>query len=482
MKILFLSAEVEPFAKVGGLADVAGSLPKALSALGHDLRTVMPAYGMIINDPKWGAQKVLSQIPVQLNTSKIILADLYEIVWNSQTIWLIDGNGYFGSIERSQDVYTPNREAYLFFSQAALELSKRMEWVPDIVHANDWHMAFAPVFLREKFDWPNTGSLYTIHNLAYQGEFGADTIEEAGLDWGLYNIHQLETYGGVNFLKSGCAFSDQVNTVSHQYSQEIQTPEFGCRLDGLMRHLNSQKKLSGILNGIDIVRHNPESDPRIPSHFSSEHLNGKKVCRNSILHEFGLELDDNEPLIGVISRLSDQKGFDLIIDQFQNILDSGAGLVILATGDPQAASILNEKCAQSKNKARFIEAYDPELAQRIYAGIDLFLMPSSFEPCGLGQMFAMRYGSVPIVRRTGGLADTVFEGINGFTFEERSSAEMMLAIQRAILGFRTDHWNSFVARCMTTDFSWDKSARQYETLYNKIQEARMESLVLMSRW
>lgn len=482
LKVLFLSAEVEPFAKVGGLADVAGSLPKALSGMGHDAKVVMPAYSMVVNDARWGAKKVLAQFPVNINPHQIVLADLYEIEHEGLKVWLIDGDHYFSAVTRSEEVYSPSREAYLFFSQAALEACRVMQWVPDIVHANDWHMAFAPVFLREKFDWPATSSVYTIHNLAYQGEFGSDTVDAAGLDPSLFNMHQLETWGGVNFLKSGCVFADQVNTVSPTYCQEIQTEQFGCRLQGLMSFLYGQGRLRGILNGIDTELHDPEVDPRIPHHFSANDLDGKALCRASLGNETGLELNEGSPIISVVSRLSDQKGFDMIADCAEQILELDCRLLILAIGDRGMAQRLRDIEAKNPGRFRFVEAYDAELAQRIYAGSDIFLMPSSFEPCGLGQMFAMRYGTVPVVRKTGGLADTVFDNVNGFVFENRSAFDMYSAISRAVDAFRTPRWSGFVESAMNQDHSWSVSAREYVKMYEDALESSRTQVRSASRW
>lgn len=485
MRILFLSAEVEPFAKVGGLADVAGSLPAALRELGHDVRVVMPAYGMVVNDPRWGAQKILSQFPVSVNPHTTILSDLYEIFYEDVTVWLVDGNGFFDSVMRSEEVYSPGRDAYLFFSQAALEACQRMTWIPEVVHANDWHTAFTPVFLREKYEWSDTASVYTIHNLAYQGEFGADTVEAAGLPWKTFNWQQLETWGGVNFLKSGCVYADQVNTVSPTYAREIQTDAFGCRLQGLMTFLEGQGRLSGILNGIDTKHHDPASDARLPSHFDSTNLDGKRQCRAALVSELGLSPAEGQPVLSLVSRLSEQKGFDLVLAKIHEILGTGACLVMLAIGDRWMGTKFREVEEQYRSQFRFVEAYDAELAQRVYAGTDIFLMPSSFEPCGLGQMFAMRYGTVPVVRKTGGLADSVVDGLNGFVFTERTPDHFFEAVRRAMTAFQNpEAWTRLMCAGMDADWSWAKSARAYESLYQAALSTRREVNVglVASRW
>lgn len=481
MRVLFMSAEVEPFAKVGGLADVAGSLPKSLVAMGHECPVVMPAYGMVVNDPRWGAKKVLTAFPVEVNANTTVLADLYEIQHDGLTIWLVDGADFFCNVAKSEEVYSPSRDAYLFFSAAVLEACRVMEWVPDVIHANDWHTAFTPVFLREKASWDEVASVYTIHNLAYQGEFGPDTIEAAGLDWSTYNWNQLETWGTVNFIKSGCVYADQVNTVSPTYAREIQTPEFGCRLQGLMSHLSKQGRLRGILNGIDIAVHDPETDPRIPAHFSASDLAGKAECRQALAKELNLDLGDGRPVLSVISRLSEQKGFDLIERALESILGMDTVFVMLAIGDKALAARFREIEAANPGRFRFVEAYDADLAQRIYAGSDIFLMPSSFEPCGPGQMFALRYGTIPVVRKTGGLADTVFEGQNGFVLQNRDSNELIAATERAVSCYREPaKWEDIVKSAMNGSYGWDQSAVEYEKMYKTAIQARQATLVTSS--
>jgi len=469
MRVLFCSAEVAPFAKVGGLADVAGSLPKALAQAGKDVVVCMPAYGMILANPDWGVRKVRENIFVRVNAYTLAKATLYETTLaDGVQLWLIDGEDRFAKIQRSEDVYSPTRDDYLFFSQAAMQVCHEQKWMPDVIHAHDWHMGFIPVLLRETHHgaWENVASVFTIHNLAYQGDFGFDTLDAAGLPHELFNLHKLEAYNRVNFLKAGCVYADQVNTVSPNYAMEITTPEYGCGLDGLMRHLDWTYRLRGILNGIDVDVHDPATDPALPSHFSAEDLSGKRACRAALAKELGLSIEDDQPIIGIVSRLSEQKGFDLIIAAADRILGTGARLVVLGTGDPWAASELLRLSSERPNQVAFAERFDAPLAQRIYAGSDIFLMPSAFEPCGLGQMFAMRYGSVPIVRSTGGLADTVHEGLNGFTFVERDAEHLAAAVDRAVARFREPAaWLNLVHAGMTTDFGWNKSAAAYIEMY-----------------
>ena len=437
----------------------------------------MPAYKMVLDDPRWSPTKVLSQFPVTVNVQTTVLADLYEIDNDGLRIWLVDGGNFFDQVTKSEEVYSPTRDAYLFFAQAVLEACRLMEWVPDVVHAHDWHTAFAPVFLREKTDWNQVPGVYTIHNLAYQGEFGPDTIDAAGLDWKTFNWNQLETWGTVNFLKSGCVYSDAVNTVSPSYAKEIQTEEYGCRLQGLMSHLASKGRLRGILNGIDVRAHDPETDSRIPYHFSDRALEGKAACKSALAAELGLHEQEGRPILSVVSRLSEQKGFDLILANMDHILGLDTLFVMLAIGDRHMAEKFRAIETENPTRFRFVETYDADLAQRVYSGSDIFLMPSSFEPCGLGQMFALRYGTIPVVRKTGGLADTVFEGQNGFVFENRSQVELGEAITRAVECYRRpEEWKTLVKTALEGDYSWEKSALKYLEMYRSAIKVRQSEV------
>jgi len=482
MKILFCSAEVAPFAKVGGLADVAGSLPKALADLGHDVTVCMPAYGMVVDDPRWQIKLLRDDIFVRVNAFTLVKSKVYEgRLAENVRLCLIDGEERFAKVKKSEDVYSPVRDDYIFFSQAAMEFCQDTKWMPDVIHAHDWHMGLLPVMLRETRHgaWDHVATAFTIHNLAYQGEFGFDTLDAAGLPHELFNMHKMEAYNMINFLKSGCVFADQVNTVSQNYAKEITTPEYGCGLDGLMRHLDWTHRLRGILNGIDVDVHDPATDAELPAHFDAENLAGKAECRIALGKELGLELSEDTPVIGVVSRLSNQKGFDLILAAADRILATGARLVVLGTGDPWAAGELRRLQQEKPGQVAFIEAFDAPLAQRIYGGCDMFLMPSAFEPCGLGQMFAMRYGTVPIVRHTGGLADTVFEGLNGFDFPDKSADQLAAAVERATERFRDkDAWLNLVRAGMTADFSWSKSARAYIEMYETATRNRHAALAV----
>jgi starch synthase len=469
MKILFLSAEVSPFAKVGGLADVAGSLPKALHDRGHDVRVMMPSYRMIEEDARWGVRDVLRDVKVRLNPKWTKTAYVKQAAIKDVPVYLVGTDEWFTEADRSEKVYTPGVEQYLFFSQAVLECCEALEWMPDVVHCNDWHTGFVPVLMREKAGsiWDDAAAVFTIHNLAYQGEFGPEVLDKLDLPMSLFNMQQLETFGFVNFLKAGCVYSDHVNTVSPSYAREIQTAEYGCRLEGLMRHLYEEGRLRGILNGIDYEEFDPSSDPRIPANFSASDATGKASCRSALLEELGLPFIDGAPLMGVVSRLSSQKGIDLIVQAFAETAALPAQVVILGTGDHSLAADLRRLQEEYPKHLRFIEKFDIELAQRIYAGCDVFLMPSSFEPCGLGQMIAFRYGTVPVARHTGGLADTVFENENGFVFYERAVDDYLAAVKRCFLAFNGDRWDDLVQRALRSEHGWTKSAISYEEMYEE---------------
>jgi len=469
MKVMFVSAEVSPLAKVGGLADVAGSLPKALRALGHDVRIVMPAYQMVLDDPQWGAKRIRQGVPVKINSKWQKAMDVYEVNLGGVPVYMIGTDEWFTESNRSEALYLPGGDHYLFFSVAALKLPKALGWRPDVVHCNDWHTGFVPVLMRERdpFEWAQTASVFSIHNLAYQGEFDIDVLDRLDLPRCLYNPNQLETFGTVNFLKAGMVFADQVNTVSPRYALEIQTPQYGCRLEGLMRYLDEQDRLTGVLNGIDQEMFNPATDPDLPAHFSIDDLAGKKICRTKLFEELELPEIPDTPVMGVVSRISTQKGMDLIIAAAEAVLPR-AQLIVLGAGDPVIADAFHLLKRHFKDRVAFHEGFHLSLAPRIYAGCDMFLMPSAFEPCGLGQMIAMRYGTVPIVRFTGGLADTVADEENGFVFYEKTGSAFAMAVNRAIDAFhRPDDWSALVHACMAADHSWSISAHEYEKIYER---------------
>jgi len=475
MRVLIVSVEVAPFAKVGGLADVAGALPKALRRLGHDARVVMPLYRMIEEDPRWQLAESIEQFEVQMNPNWTKSAVFKETEIDGMPVGFIGTDEWYDESVDSGTVYRPGGMQHLFFSQAVLTAMEQLDWIPDVIHCNDWHTGFLPLLMREKADkvWDDVASIFTIHNLAYQGEFGLEVLDALDLPHRLFNSEQVEAWGRVNFLKTGAVYADRVNTVSESYANEIQTPEFGCTLEGLMAHLDSMGRLCGILNGIDTDVFNPATDPDIPAHFSAADLTGKKECRAKLLQEVGLPDIPGAPLLGVVSRLSSQKGMDLMLKAAEAMFSLPVQLIVQGLGDPALAQAFSRLEERYPHNFRFVHRFDAPIAQRIYAGCDGFLMPSAFEPCGLGQMIAMRYGTIPIVRSTGGLADTVFEGHNGFVFSNQEPMELLAAVERARFMYQNpDPWKALMLKGMNTDLTWDNSAWLYSRLYQDARSAR----------
>jgi starch synthase len=465
MKILLVSAECAPFAKVGGLADVAGALPIALRALGHDVRVLLPRYRMIETDSRWNLAEAVPSFEVELNPNWVKTASLATTTHRGVPFYFLGTDDWFVHSVDSDHLYQPGGDPHLFLCAGTLAACEALDWIPDVLHLNDWHTGLLPVLLREKASprWHDTKTLFTIHNLAYQGEFGAEILDQLDLRPSLFSSEGVEAWGRLNFLKAGAMFADQVNTVSPTYAREILTPQYGCTLDGVMRHLSHEKRLSGILNGIDTETFNPATDPALPANFSVNDLGGKAKCGQALRSELGL---NSAPIASVVSRLSEQKGLDLILAAAPALLDLPLQLVVLGVGDPILASGWRDLQRQFPGRVAFVERFDVALAQRIYAGSDLFLMPSRFEPCGLGQLIAMRYGTIPVVRRTGGLADTVIEGETGFTFDDVSLVPLIAAVARAIQAYREpESWGAFLHRAMTQDHSWASAAIEYESLY-----------------
>lgn len=478
LKILFLAVEAAPYAKVGGLADVAGSLPDALRKLGHDVRLMMPRYAMID-----APTKEVANFRVDVNAWWHKRAALEQIVDPDSTTYLLGTDEWFDEVDRSEKIYAPGVDAYLFFSRGALRACEALDWIPDVVHCHDWHTGLTPVMMRtqhhDKFS--HTGALFTIHNLAYQGEFGPDILDKVGLSQSLFNLHELEAYSNLNFLKSGAAFSDYTNTVSRTYSQEIQTSEFGCRLEGFLQNLHSEGRLSGILNGLDVDAWNPATDLSIASNYEADHPEAKSKCRDALFQELRWEPIEGAPLAGVVSRLSSQKGMDLMLAAASEMFAQPIQLVVQGLGDPWLADEFRKLETKYPKHFRFAQKFDIDLAQRVYAGSDLFLMPSAFEPCGLGQLIAMRYGTAPVVRRTGGLADTVDDDRTGFVFEERSSSGLLDAVSRACVAYRdAQRWKQIVGEAMHHDASWSRSAKEYEQLYAKCAMGRRSEAAIAS--
>jgi starch synthase len=467
LRILFLSAEVAPFAKTGGLGDIGGSLPRALHAMGHDVQVMMPAYQNI----EAGYPSVES-MPLQLDVptgSGVIQAGAFEgkLPGSDVPVYFIAQQNLFN--RPNIYGYWDDPYRFAFFSKAAFELTKSINWRPDILHAHDWHTAPAVTWLatagQSDPHFQGVGSVFTIHNLAHQGKTSWNVFEYMQLF-----THSLteEAYGEVNFMARGIYHANLINTVSPTYAREIMTPEGGAGLDGLLRH--RQRDLHGILNGLNYDEWNPLTDERVPQPFDVETLEDRQANRRALQEALGLPQIPDIPILALISRLDWQKGLDILGHPLHLLMNGYSGpaqFVVLGTGNPQYENMMSQLAGYHREKMTAYIGYNARLAPLIYAGSDMFLMPSLFEPCGLGQMIAMRYGSVPIVRATGGLVDTVHDGITGFTFYDFHADALWHAIQRATYIYNTDQesWRRIQTNGMHTDFSWERSAQGYQQLY-----------------
>lgn len=481
-KILIASPEVAPFAKTGGLADVAGSLPKALATMGNDVRVVMPKYRGITD------YRTLGDFPVQVGqrkTTAIIREGMIQAslggIERLVPVYFIDNYHYFD--RDNMYMYFDEAERFTFFSKAILEMIRHMGWAPHVLHCNDWQTGIVPFLLREKYSvdpiYRGIASLFTIHNLKYQGNYPKEVLSLIGLDDKYFTPEGIEFYGNISFMKAGIMYADVVNTVSKTYAKEIQTPVYGNLMDGVLR--SRAQDLYGIVNGLNYHEFNPETDARIFRNYTLGDLEGKKENKYALQREIGLPVGDM-PLIGIVSRLVDQKGLDLIAEIIPDIVEEDLQFIMLGTGDPYYEELFRSLSETHPSKIAVKIGFNVALAQRIYAGSDMFLMPSRFEPCGLGQLISMRYGTIPIVRNTGGLKDTVTNyephrhSGNGFTFTEYSANALHDAVKRGISIYQDKRvWNSLVENAMHHDFSWNRSAAEYMSVYG-VARNKLESV------
>jgi starch synthase len=478
LKILFCASEATPFAKTGGLADVAGSLPEALAALGCDVRLLMPLYPSV--DRGEDAVKILAEwipIPVGIHTYHV-----HFWQWlppSSYPVYFMEKDEFFHRpdlyVHPMRGDYEDNAQRFITFSRAVSALCKHLDWIPDILHLHDWQTACVAAY--QHFLWrydpafSRVRTLLTIHNLAHQGLFPESYFSLTGLPPEAYTIEGMEFYGQCNFLKAGIAYSHRISTVSPRYAKEILEPKQGFGLDGILRR--RQEDLVGILNGIDADRWDPSRDPLIPAPFDANRLEGKRTCKDHVMQElhFPQALRD-DPLCVVVSRLVHQKGIDLILDALDDMMDLSVCLAVLGTGDPHLEKLLGQAQSRHPERVRVVLAFDEALAHRLEAGGDLFLMPSRYEPCGLNQMYSMRYGTIPIVAATGGLDDSVVDAIQnphtgtGFKFYEHTREAFLEALKAALEAYRdTARWRDLQRRAMSEDFSWRRAARSYLALY-----------------
>jgi len=478
LKVLFVSAEVSPYSKTGGLGDVAGSLPKALRGKDVDVRVVMPKFGNIASELLEGARQVANfdvHLAWRTQEAKILAADPYG---NGDSVYFIENDFYFA--RGGLYGYGDDHERFAFFAKAAIEMLGHVGFKADILHFNDWHAGLGPTYLRDIYKgfkfYSNMKSLFTIHNLHYQGNFERSVLWDVGLNDGYFTGGELEFYGEVSFMKAGILHADAVSTVSQTYAAEIMTPSYGYGMDGLLRKRGLEDgRLFGIVNGIDTTVHNPETDTRLFVNFNKDSLDKKRENKHRLQESLGLPVND-APMLSMITRLAEQKGLDIVSLIMEELMSMDIQLVVLGTGEGRYESLFRSYAHRFPHKVSANIAFDGTVAQQIYAGADMFLMPSVYEPCGLGQLFALRYGNIPIVRKTGGLSDTVEhfnretgKG-NGFAFEDFVASGLMWAIREGLDVYHSPQWEELVRNAMSGEFSWDSSADEYIALYRKIKK------------
>lgn len=487
MKIAIAASEAYPFSKTGGLADVAGALWKTFGAKGHDSLLVTPLYKQTKDHLRKSLPPVCATITVPLGSDKI-KCDLRISEQDSCRVLFIDNSGLFLRDEiygtGSAD-YPDNDTRFALFCRAALKGLSALEFRPDVIHCNDWQTGLIPLQLRTIFNrdpmLKNSSSVFTIHNLGYQGIFPQASFKKTGLPDNLFNPEGVEFYGSVNFLKAGIISADAVTTVSRTYAEEILSPDKGFGLDGVLK--NRIKDFYGIPNGIDYDLWDPNRDPLLPSNYSADYPDGKSVCKRELVKKSGFKIKSTEPIFSFVGRLASQKGINLIIGAADSIVKMGC-IAVVGKGNPKSESDLAGLQKKYPQRFRFTPGFDESAAHLAYAGSDIFIMPSYYEPCGLGQMIAMRYGTVPVARNTGGLSDTIVSAEHlisdetnpyaedprptGFLFNDFSASALTEALFTASLAFNIpDIWNKLAANCMQKDFSWSKSANIYLELYRR---------------
>ena len=479
LKVLYVASEAVPFVKTGGLADVAGSLPKALKKQGVDIRVVMPKYGRIDREYLDKMEHVYDGELTVSWRKKFLGID--KLVLDGVTFYFIDNQEYF--YRDGFYGYGDDAERFSFFARAVLEIPQQEDFWPDVIHANDWHAALTNVYLRLHFmgdeRYGKIKTIFTIHNLKYQGVFSKDVMEDVmGIDWKYFNNGEFEYYDAVNFMKAAIVFSDNVTTVSRTYAEEIQYDYFGEGLDGLLR--NRAADLHGIVNGLDFDLYNPETDKYLTEPFTKFNVKNameRKIDNKAALQrQLNLPVERQTPLVAMVSRLVEPKGLDLVIRVLDELLEhEDMQFVLLGVGDKVYEDWFKELAWRHPTKVSTNIYFSDEMAQRIYAASSIFLMPSAYEPCGIGQLISMRYGSIPVARATGGLKDTVVpydkatQKGNGFLFSNYNAHEMMSTIKKALTLFRDfNSWKILIQNAMQSDYSWARSAKEYKALYERL--------------
>jgi starch synthase len=485
VKILFATTEAVPFAKTGGLGDVCGSLPLELAKLGHEPVVMLPAFRQALTCGRpIEPTGVTFEVPIGRKTVAGALLRS-SLPGGDVPVYLVEHNDYYNRAELYRENgrdYKDNCERFVFFCRAVLEAISALDLGTELVHCHDWQAGLLPAYLKTELcgvpPYDNIASLMTIHNIAYQGNFWHWDMELTGIDWKHFNWRQMEFYGNLSFLKTGLAFADTLTTVSPRYAEEIQSSPLGCGMEGILQHRHDE--LVGIINGVDYRMWNPQSDPYLGGHnYSVESFReGKRAAKAALQQEVGLPPVAGEPLVAMIGRLADQKGFDLVANVIAHWAESsGVQWVILGTGEPHYEQLLTDLAAKFPDKVSVRIGFSNELAHRIEAGADIFLMPSRYEPCGLNQLYSLKYGTVPVVHATGGLADTITDAsdaalaagtANGFSFDHYNAAALERVLQRACQAFSNRAvWDQLIRTGMQQDWSWNRSAREYSRLYER---------------
>lgn len=484
MNIVFASSEMAPFAKTGGLADVCGSLPLALADSGMSVKVFLPKYKGI-DSARYALTEVISSLSIVLG-EEVFNGKVYSCEYHKNVeVFFIEQKSFFerdSLYGTAEGDYPDNAKRFIFFQKSVLEALRLMDSAPDVIHCHDWQTALIPVYVKTRATsaafCDTVKTVFTIHNLAYQGVFSKETFDLTGLPEHVFSSDGLEFYGKCNFMKAGILYSDRITTVSKRYAEEIQMTDFGCGLEGVIK--SRRNALTGILNGVNVEEWDSTTEKNITVNFAAAELDKKYINKGVLQKENGLPVDRETPLFGMVCRLVDQKGLDILNDILPDLMKLDLQLVILGTGDSRYHATFKRYAGDFPKKLSVNILFDDQMAKRIYAGSDVFLMPSQFEPCGLGQLIAYRFSTVPLVRQTGGLADTVidFNKVTGtgtgFVFSEYTGIALLEAIKKAVAYYKEKKiWKTMVENGTRLDFSWKKSAEQYVHVYEEIQKKIM---------
>ncbi|DAB30914.1 MAG TPA: glycogen synthase GlgA [Sulfurimonas sp. UBA12504] len=486
LTILLAASEVVPFAKSGGLADVVGALPKSLRALGHDVRVVMPRY-YIVDKEKYDLKLMEGSLGVPMGPLGELWAAVYEgvLTGSDVPVYFIEYDAFFGRkglYDENGKGFSDNDNRFIFFSKAVMQLAKKLHLHPDIIHTNDWHTAAIPILLNTTYaydeNFKNTGTLLTIHNLEHQGKFYKGAMDILGVGWEHFNAGELEEYDGINLLKGGIVHADAINAVSKKYAQEICTPEFGWGLESFINE--KAYKLHGVLNGVDYEEWSPAVDKLIARNFDIDAMEGKRACKEALQRRFNLPLRKNVPLIGLVGRLAEQKGIGLLAASIWRLMELDIQIVLLGAGEKWAERFFSDVASHYPEKFACYIGYQNDVAHEIEAASDMFLMPSLFEPCGLNQIYSLRYGTIPIVRATGGLDDTIenydanHKSGTGFKFYDATPEALIGTVKWAVDVYNHDKegLKELQKNAMQKRFDWSEAAKGYESIYEQIITGR----------